>query len=168
MKLHILTAVSRPRNIPKIAHSLLAWGDADYEWHLRFDTDKQHIGGQAVKNAILDSITGGWVWFLDDDTLAHPKLYSRVAEVVGGDEQATAVVFEQERADGAFYPAARENIAVSRIDIGQAVVRRDLIGKARIPEEYAGDGYFLDLVLDRERTVFLNETLAYHNRLEKR
>lgn len=165
MKLHVLTAVTRPRNLNRILGSLRAWGDADFIWHIRFDEEQQHVGGQAVKNAMLDSISDGWVWFLDDDTIAHPAFYARVREASGF---ASAVVVDQLRADGRILTASPQNVQVNEIDIGQAVIRRDRIGSHRIPEEYAGDGYFLEVVLDRPNTVFLNETLSFHNRLERR
>lgn len=149
----------------KIQQSLLDWGSVDFEWHLRYDLGLEHIGGQAVKNAMLDSITDGWVWFLDDDTLAHPSLYSAV-ERIADSGLASAVVVSQDRHDGRILEAAPENVAVNEIDIGQAVMHRDLIGRKRIPETYAGDGEFLEAVLDGG-AVYLNEILSFHNALER-
>ena len=84
VRLHVLTAVSRPENLGQIAESLaVAVERAEYGVDLAvalgmFDPDRQHVGGQALKNDMLDDIDDGWVWILDDDTLAHPDVLATV------------------------------------------------------------------------------------------
>src|SRR3990167_1261604 len=81
MRIHALTACSRPENLTKVGLSLAhAARGHDVHWHVRFDLEREHVGGQAVKNRLLDEISDGWVWILDDDTIVHPDLFSRAAE----------------------------------------------------------------------------------------
>jgi hypothetical protein len=161
LRVHILTAVTRPENLPEIARSIAeAAQKTEYEivWHWRFDPELRHVGGQALKNKMLDGIEEGWVVFLDDDTIMHPDLLATVAR-----SSARAVVVSQ---DGGGLEAKRGNVHVGTIDIGQAVIDRKLIANERIPLEYAGDGEFLQRVLGGVREVrFVKERLAYYNAL---
>lgn len=162
--MHVLTACTRPHNLPLLAESLEAAACDPWEicWHIRFDPQLEHVGGQRLKNQMLDQITDGWVAFLDDDTTMHPELLQRVAFCMAGD----AVVVSQDRADGRHLKAARANVRVGHIDIGQAVIRRSAIGDHRIPEHYEGDGRFLADVLAGLATVFVTDVLSHHNALE--
>jgi hypothetical protein len=170
VRLHVLTAVSRPENLPAIAESLAvaAANAADVEvvWQWRFDTERRCIGGQAVKNAMLDSLGDdypGWVWILDDDTLAHPDVLAVVSEAADVDTQ--TVIVSQRRTDGRILPAVVEHMCPGGVDIGQAFLRRDLIGAHRIPEDYNGDGMFLASVLIGALVVFLPDVVSLHNAL---
>lgn len=168
MKVHVLTAVTRPHNLARLAQSLgraCESGQVELVWHLRFDLERQHVGGQALKNRMLDEITDGWVWVLDDDTTAHPSLFAVTAALAVGDVE--AVVVSQRRQDGRILEAKPENIRVGSIDVGQAVILRDAIGPERLPEHYEGDGVFLERVLtpNLPRVRFVPEVLSYHNAL---
>jgi hypothetical protein len=160
--LHVLTACTRPTNLPVIAESLATWGSADLIWHIRFDHRHEHIGGQAVKNALLDEIADGWVMFLDDDTVVHPKLWKRFMQHRNG---AAAIVVSQQHSVLGILHAAHENVMIGTIDIGQVILRREVIGLHRIPETYAGDGEFLSAILPHVDAVYLDEVLSFHNAL---
>lgn len=162
MRLHVCTACSRPENLDRVAASLALWGQADYTWHIRFDIERRHVGGQRLKNELLNDVSEGWVWFLDDDTLAHPKLYRTLEQKSRGYD---AIVVSQRRRERANLIAAEENVRVNEIDIGQAIIRRSLIGEDRIPETYAGDGLFLEEVLPFGKVLYLPEVLSFHNAL---
>ena len=171
MAFHVLTACSRPENLRYVAPSLSraisrADGLVDLHWHLRFDLERIYVGGQAVKNKLLDEITDGWVWILDDDTLVHEELFYRGALVVDRNPDAQAVVVSQRRADGGILLARRENLRVGQIDVGQAILHRSLIGDERIPLSYDGDGLFLEKVLAPPTVVcFIDDVLSLHNAL---
>jgi hypothetical protein len=167
MKLHVLTAVTRPENLPRLAASLtVAAPPVEILWHWRFDPECGHIGGHALKNAMLDEIADGWCWILDDDTVAHPLLFERLVEVI--DSETEAVVVNQERADGRYLVARPEDVRPGWIDVGQAIIRRDLIGEHRMPLNDLGDGLLLEeILLSCENVVYLNETLSYHNALSE-
>lgn len=172
MKLHVITAVTRPENLTILAQSLAVAafntdGSVDVQWHWRFDLDREHVGGQAVKNAMLDEIRDGWVWALDDDTVAHPDMLAAILQA--HDDGCRGLVVSQARADGRTLVAAPENVRVGGIDVGQAVLSRHMIGNRRLPKNYEGDGHWLQAVLQNARKVrYLNEILSYHNALEAR
>lgn len=163
MTLHVLTACTRPQNLSRIAASLRAWNTDDFIWHIRFDPHGRHVGGQAVKNAMLDEIADGWVMFLDDDTLVHPYLWKRYL----AHRDTPAIVFSQDHSQLGILRAAPENVAVGSIDIGQVILRRELIGTHRIPKGYAGDGEFLSVILPKVDAVYLDEILSFHNALRR-
>lgn len=157
LRLHILTAVTRPENLGRIAASI----PPEAYWHLAFDPDHSAVGGQAVKNRLLDVIADGWVYVLDDDTLFHPDLAAAIEEV--GDAPALVV---SQAWDGGVRRATPGEVKLGSIDIGQVVFRRDTIGAARIPETYEGDGHFLEaLLLNRRGVVFVDRVLSLYNAL---
>ena len=167
-RLHVITAITRPANLGAIAASLAAacaTARVDLTWHWVFDWDHAHIGGQKRKNDALDAIGDGWVWMLDDDTVAHSEIlqaWLRWARTDGVD----AVVFGQTRADGRILEANAEHARVGHIDIGQAIIRRDSIADTRLEEHYDADGVFLETVLPRISTIYDNRYLSFHNRLD--
>jgi hypothetical protein len=171
MKLHVLTAVTRPENLPVLAESLAAacYGpDFELCWHIRYDLSCAHVGGHQLKNDMLDGIQDGWVWMLDDDTVTHPDLFVTLADTVEADPAVAALVVSQLRPEGRVLHAAPENVVMGGIDIGQAVIRRDVIGDHRQQEIQGGDGHFLEAVLrQRDDVVYLDETLSFHNALER-
>lgn len=161
MRIHVLTAVTRPENLTAVGLSLrdaIVRADADVVWHLRFDPGHEHVGGQGVKNALLDEVSDGWVWFLDDDTLVHPDLFTHL------DQIHDAVVFSMRYGDGVL-DAAPKNAKHGAIDIGQVILSRSLVGKERIQELYDGDGHFLEYLLRREdvNVLYVPEILTYYN-----
>ena len=164
MTLHVLTACSRPENLERVARSLAA---TPCHWHVRFDIERQYVGGQEVKNVLLDEIHDGWVFFLDDDTLMHPKLYRRLGTLFeeGGPD---AFVVSQRHSVLGILHAAPENVHVGGIDIGQVVARRTLIGDTRIPNTYWGDGEFWSEILPKGKVVYLDEVLSYQNALAQK
>lgn len=147
----------------KVAWSLNNWPQgADFTWHVRFDFEKEHVGGQRLKNEMLDEITEGYVMFLDDDTEAHSELWPFFVEHMG----AEAIVVSQHHSVLGYLEAAPENVEVGSIDIGQVILRRDVIGNFRIPETYAGDGEFLSAILPHVDAVYTDVILSVHNTLE--
>lgn len=174
MILHVLTAVTRPENLDAIEASIDAANDKAPEvtvswWH-RPDHDRQHVGGQHLKNLMLDEIGNGWVCILDDDTVMHAKFIQRVSFVLATqplvEQECRAIIVSQKRTTGIVMQASPENAVVGKIDAGQAVLRRDLIGDYRIPETYAGDGMWLETLLrDRKDVHYMREVLSLHNAL---
>lgn len=166
MRLHVVTAITRPAHLAQIADSLAAAGAAagvDLVWHWNWDLRCQNVGGQAVKNRSLDRIDDGWVWMLDDDTIAHSEVITKWREYAT--PECDAVIFDQVRADGRYLIASEHDARVGFIDIGQAFLRRTAIGDHRLPEHYDGDGLFLEAVLAECRVAFVNRPLTFHNRL---
>lgn len=173
MKLHVLTAVSRPENLGLVGESLAkaaAAAQVDVDWHWRLDPLRQWVGGQFLKNVMLNEIQDmdDWVWVLDDDTLAHPGVLEELMLSLECDMlPPSAVVFSQLRTDGRVLHAAPENVRLGFIDIGQAFLRRGAIGDTRIPLSYEGDFHFLNEILTvlwaQEDVHWIDEPLSLHN-----
>lgn len=163
MKIHVITAITRPENLPRICMSLAkaaVEANIDIVWHWRFDLDKNFVGGHKIKNDAIDDIQDGWIWILDDDTSVNPDLFLELSKV---EEDVDALVVSQSRADGWILKAAPENSRVDAIDAGQAIIRRSAIGKNRLAEVYNGDGIFLEAVLKNCNVKYSDKILSYHN-----
>jgi hypothetical protein len=169
MRLHLLTAVTRPDFIPRIGESVEAARrpGADLIWHLREDPARQHVGGQALKNAMIDGIGDGWLIVLDDDNLLHARLVERLLTVTTEQPDAGLIVVGQEMPGG--YRSAQPGcLRVEHVDAAQLIIRRDVLGALRLPETYAGDGLLAETLaatLAAEQIVYLDEPLSYYNYL---
>lgn len=169
MRLHMLTAVTRPENLAAMAESFRPAGPAgvDLVWHIRFDPERRHVGGQALKNAMIDTIADGWVWIGDDDNVAHPDFFRAARAAADSHPEARMLVIPQRTAAG-IRPVHRGMIRASHIDAAQAVIRRDAIGDHRIPLNYCGDGEFLEAVADglmESEIAYLREPVVMYNAL---
>lgn len=170
LTLHLLTAVTRPDNLGAVGASVAGAVCAGLRvvWHLRGDPDGRAVGGQALKNAMLDEIADGWVYILDDDNLLHPGLPAALARLVADRPEVRLAVVAQELPGGAVRRPAPDAMRVDGVDAAQLLIRRDAIGGYRIPETYAGDGMLaahLAAALPAEQVAYLDEPLAYYNRL---
>lgn len=167
VKLHVLTAVTRPGNLGQVGESIALSAELAPEvtvcWHLQFDHEREHVGGQALKNRMLDGIDDGWVCILDDDTLMHDRFVGAVYRETLREPPVRAVVVSQLRTTGQVLRAGSANAVLGKIDAGQAVLRRDLIGEHRIPETYAGDGVWLEALLRNADVRYLKIVLSLHN-----
>ena len=177
MIVHVLTPVTRWRNLPEIQSSIdVAMSNApevELRWHRVLDLKHQHVVGAALRNQMLDEITDGWVWLLDDDTLVHEQVLARVRD----HQEADAVVFSQIGLPNAFHPAravrgnlwngAKEVPAGGNVfDSGMAMVRRSLIGDWRLPRNRSADGFlFEEIIQPAENVVYLDEELCFYNAL---
>jgi hypothetical protein len=164
MKLHILTALTRPENLSDMGRSIFDDHHDGWEiiWHLTHKNEK-HVGGQFLKNLLLDEVADGWVYFLDDDTVLHHEFQATTYETIMDYPSAVAVLFAQNRSEGVIQP----QITRGHIDIGQALILREQIGDVRIPEEYDGDGWFITAVLGNTDVVLLEDVLSHYNALRK-
>lgn len=170
MKLHVLTAVTRPDNLPKLAAALDVAAEAGVEvcWHTRADPDRQAVGGQALKNAMLDDDGDGWVLILDDDNTAHPDLFGALANTVEANPAARLIVIAQQHRNGWVRCVNRGMLKQTHVDAGQVVIRKDAIGDRRIPLHYCGDGEWIEAIantLSDDQIVFIHEPLTYYNYL---
>ncbi len=170
MLINILTAVTRPDNLPQLEDSIFAANDlapdVDVEWHRYEDLNKEFVGGQRPKNIMLDRIELGWVCILDDDTTMHPSYLRRIFKAWQQNPYADAIVVTQKRTTGVVLQACPENMVIGKVDAGQVCLRRSFIGSYRIPEFYAGDGEWLENMLtDNPNVVFLPQVLSLHNAL---
>lgn len=172
MMLHVLTAITRPQTLAQIAQSLapaLAAG-VDLIWHWRADLDMQHVGGQALKNAMLDQIEDGWCWILDDDNSANPDLFPALAETIARHPDARLIVIAQRHRNGWVRRVGRSMLRATHVDAGQVIIRRDAIGDIRIPLHYCGDGEWIEAIADAlpdEQIISIGQPLVYYNWLRE-
>jgi len=163
----VLTAVTRPENIGQVGESIFRSAQQVPEvlvsWHMHFDYEREFVGGQVLKNRMLDEVDDGWVCILDDDTLMHERFVPRIYQEITRTPQARAIVVSQLRTTGTILRASASNAVLGKIDAGQAVLRRDFIGTNRIPETYAGDGVWLEQLLREEGVLYLSAVLSLHN-----
>jgi len=173
IRFHLLTAVIRPELLPAVAKSVAQAASAvldrdsvEVHWHVRRGVESDR-GGYRTKNALLEEVPStadDWVIVLDDDNTLHPQLLVRLVEVIEDDTE--AVIVSCESALHGVLRAAAENVKVGSIDAAQAVLRRDRFGELRWPHRYTGDGRLLQLLVpELGSVIYLDEPLAYHNRL---
>ena len=90
MFLNIITPCSRPHNLQKIYESINIPKE-NYRWIIVFDAKdipdnipncepyaikvENSIVGNGQRNYALNLIKTGWIYFNDDDTTIHPKLW---------------------------------------------------------------------------------------------
>lgn len=169
MRINVLTAVSRPENLGLVAESLAKAAqrapNVEIAWRWTLDLERRHVGGQAVKNKMLEGVPDDeWVFILDDDTLVHEDVLLMAASFQNYD----AIVFSQQRSDGRVLVARPENVIVGSIDIGQAFLRRELVGDHRLPIDYNADGMFLGAVLAPPANVLYHPAaLSLHNAISR-
>ncbi len=175
MKLHLLTAITRPENLPAIAASIaaarmIARSDTAIVWHWRFDDARLHVGGQVLKNQMLAGITDGWVAILDDDNSMHPSYLRAVTEALADNPDAAMLVIAQQHASGFVRRVHRKMLKQTHVDAGQVVVRRDTIGDQFISDHYCGDGEWIEGLASRipdEQIVYIHEPVCFYNHLRK-
>lgn len=172
MHLHVLTAITRPEYLPRIAESVAVAQheapDVAVSWHWRFDIARQYAGGQALKNAMLEQIADGWCWILDDDNLMKPVFLLRLSSVVAANPHAQMIVCAQDCGGGRIRRVHRRMLRETHVDAAQAVFRREAIGELRIPEHYCGDGAFIEALADRcgdPRIVYIEQPIVTYNAL---
>lgn len=171
IRLHVLTAVTRPENLAQIEASMrgAAGQGVDLVWHQQADPDHQSVGGQSIKNALLDQIADGWVYILDDDNLLHPQLCRTLVQVVESIRDADLICVSQQHKNGWVRQAHPGMLRQTHVDAGQVLVRRQAIGDWRIPEHYCGDGEWIEELAKRcaGRIVCVSRVAAYYNWLRK-
>jgi len=168
MNLHILTACTRPNNLYALSLSIehAARQGCDLTWHVRFDPECQAVGGQWLKNQMLDEITDGWVYILDDDNVLHPDLLGALADYLTDRVDVGLVVCAQQHRNGYVRRPHRGMLRQTHVDAGQVVIRRAALGALRIPEHYCGDGQFVEefaSTLRNDQIVYIPEVTTYYN-----
>lgn len=167
MKLHLLTALTRPENLGVMAASLeSAARSLDLTWHIRFDPERQAVGGQLLKNQMLDQVGDGWVYILDDDNILHPDLCGALADALADRGDARLIVCAQQHRSGFIRRPHRQMLRQTHVDAGQVIIRRDAIGDLRIPLHYCGDGEWIEVLankLPNHAIVYIPEPTTYYN-----
>lgn len=174
-----LSVISKSINIPKVAYRWIVVIDGRPEdcsatfpknAEIYFHKKEGSISGNAQRNYALNLIDKqekprglrSYVYFLDDDTLLHPDLYSAI-QYIDND----FIHFNQQTIDGKHRVGGI--VKVNQVDSGNVLVSRLLIGDSRwINRIYNADGVFLEEVFKRARNpLYLNQTLSIYNAITK-
>ena len=166
--INIITAVSRPQNIPRIHRSLeaaLAKSSLKARWIIVVD-DPKTIGdgveaslklgrveilkavypgggrppyGIEQKNLGMSMVLDGYYHCLDDDNLVHPNFFDGIERAMSGSSGKKAFVFGQHRWDNIGpLVAAPNRMEYGKIDNTMFVVHSSLIGPRRYDLDRSG------------------------------
>jgi hypothetical protein len=173
----IITPTIRPAGALRAAESVQAARehapDLDVRhviayWPGEGDDARSRLGGWLTD---LIACTPGWLIFLDDDNLLHPRLLARLSDLTRDYPHVWAFLFGME------YPAFGGGVLspqlpphVGYIDGGQVVIRSDYANSVEWPNGNAGDGRYLAELYARapERWLCVDEVLTAHNAQERR
>lgn len=197
-KLSLITACTRPENLSQILRSIESSSLQvifDTRWIIVVDgtkpnsieveakdvisrswvevkvaADLKSQFGAAQRNAGLDAVTDGWVYFLDDDNLVHPHMASRVRCLIQEHPSVSVFAWQQQRDDrGPFVLGISEESFTTpeKIDTAQIFARREAIGSTRWEYFYQHDWRFAKALREAnpDKIMFIQEPLCYWNRL---
>jgi len=195
--INILTRCTRPENLLQISKTIFT-DLFEINWYILFDTtvlkdidaellmelskyakikflkSQPNSFGYNMVNDILDEITDGWVYILDDDNLIHPNFYKKLNELINDDTYGI-FVFEQ-KVDGKDFTkldireSKPENMKVGGVDIAQVLIHIGHYGDTkRFNNSYTADGELIvDLYNQRSQDfIFINQELCYYNYITK-
>jgi hypothetical protein len=121
--------------------------------------------GNLQRNVGLSRPLGDYVYFLDDDNVAHPTLGS-VFETYASTGK--VIVFHQALRNGRIRMYARPPLAVRRVDCGQVLIPRRFAEELHFElDEYCADGMCFERMYRRHQGEFqfLGLTAAFYNYL---
>lgn len=138
--------------------------------------DKNSKFGNAQRNLALTKIEEGWVYFLDDDTVVHSKLFNTLFPYIN--ENVNLILFSQKR-DPSEFPFVEilipniEDIrkkGIGSIDTGQLLYRSSIIeGQGYYPIDlYQADGALAEKIcktVEDNKTRIVPEILSLYNYL---
>jgi len=179
MHLNIVTACSRPENLPTILKSINI-PITSHTWWIIVDGTEPIVKikfprnvrifyhpddsavGNGQRNFALDQISKGYIYFLDDDTTLHPDLYKSI-EALEND----FIHFDQANKNGT--KRIGGTVAINHVDTGSVVCSRALIGDIRWQKDlYQADGRFWSTVFKAAKNpVYIQQSLSIYNALEK-
>lgn len=141
--------------------------------HTTHIIQKRENKWNSLINEYLDNYEGGqFVYFLDDDNLIHENFNTALEFIF--DKNFESLLFSQygKIGDRPITRIIDENhLVVERVDQGQIIYKRNLIGNLRYWEDvYRGDGYFIMeyiLRLQKEgkasKIIINREIFSYYN-----
>jgi len=189
-KVTLITPSCRPRNLEWVRQSIRFEYVA--EWIIVYDGNRVDLAdiddtfaadqpkikqflyqthsyeGNAQRNYALSKITDAntFVYFLDDDNQIHPDLYDLLDVAVPG----FMYMFDQHRyvpSDPQPRTLRADTPILKSIDTAMVLVELKLMHDVEWNADYpwGGDGVFISTVfiLNRDRVVYINKILCYHN-----
>jgi hypothetical protein len=189
MFINIITPCSRVENLWKLYESI---NFPNYRWIVVFDglkvdgipetlpptvepyivADETGISGNPQRNHALELVEDGWVYFLDDDNLIHPELYSTVEPL------SHAYDFIHFKQSESYNPhevgelqydirIRGDVVKLGWIDTHQYITRVELIGDTRwVNDLYEADGVFAEQVYGKATNpLWVDKFLSVYNEL---
>lgn len=185
--LHIVTPCSRPDNLRQLYGSIKSQRKlmtrTRIVWWIFFDSERPNwecipmgpdiivtafptfgkgVVGHDQRNAALDLIMQGSIYFLDDDNILHPEFYQVEYYI----REYGVIVFNQIDKEGRRrLTAAPENVRVGGIDTASFIISAADAVCTKFPLVYEGDGLFISDIYQRKPShfKFLNKDLSYYN-----
>lgn len=194
MIINILTRCTRPQNLLQISKTIFT-DLFEINWYILFDTNKikdidisllmelTKLGakikysksepnsfGYNIINEILDEITDGWVYILDDDNIIHPDFYNILDEFI--DANTYGVLVFNQKVDGKDFTkldireANPENMKIGGVDIAQVLIHIGDYGDTRrFNNAYTADGELIEKLFEEKKDdfIFIQTELCYYN-----
>lgn len=187
--LNVVTACTRPANLPTIHRNLVAsFQTFCVRWYVYFDRSAvvsvpplpwYHAeicagpdrGGAVGKNRGIEMNPTGLIYFLDDDNLVHRDFEPALTGAIRENPGAKGFVFNQIGRHGSpRLKADYEGCFCGNIDLGQYVFDAEIIGEARFPlDDYVCDFLFFTAVREpnKDRVLFFDRDCTYYNALSE-
>jgi len=191
--INVITRCTRPQNLLTISKTIFT-DLFEISWYILFDTtilkdidvsllmDISNIGakikflksdpnsfGYNMINEVLDEITDGWVYILDDDNIIHPDFYNALSEIE--EHELYGVLVFNQKVDGKDFTkldireAKPENMKVGSIDIAQVLIDIGIYSKYIFNNSYTADGELVEKLWKerQEDFIFIEKELCYYN-----
>lgn len=181
--LSIITPCSRQNNIPKLFNSINF--DKISKWIIVYDTSKNRtyntlykdhskilevecndigVSGNSQRNYAMKLVEDGYIYFLDDDNIIHPGVWSIVDTL----DNENFYTFNQlrDKKGGILHG---NNISVGRIDTAMFIVHKKHIGDIKWePHTYYADGVFISNIHKNNKGLhtYINSVASYYNFIE--
>jgi len=170
--LHVITPVTRPHNLQKIADSI---ANADHphrfsiHWHIIFKNHENRYNVIQLYNKLLDSIQDGWFTFMCDDNSFHPRLFTEFQEAIDENPNMGVYLVSIFARHGVNIEARPEAIRPFGVDAAQTFIKREILGDTRYSTHnvrYTDSQIVMDLYKKcPEKFVFTDKVLAYFERI---
>jgi len=179
MYINIITPCSRPFNLNIISKSINIPND-NYRWIVVFDSkslpnkelipnnceyylysDINSTSGNSQRNFAIDLVKKGYIYFNDDDTIIHSKLWENISSL---DDD--FISFNQLNIDGSLRLEGN-CIKVCHIDSHNFIVKHNIIDDIRFEiDKYYADGIFAEKCFEKSITrKYINKPLSVYNYL---
>lgn len=189
--INIITRCTRVNNLYKIKEDIIKETLSNIIWHVIIDTNiiknipisiitllqedfikvyykagsKIDMAHQSI-NDVIDQITEGYIYILDDDNKLHPKLISTIEQYNSKGFLFNQYIGFKDFTNKEYRIILQDNIKVRHVDMAQFIMDKTLIGSYRIPQDqYIGDGLWIEEIYKNHADDFtiIPEVLCYYN-----
>jgi hypothetical protein len=199
-RLYILMPVSRPHNLPRITHFYLTQME-EHPFEVRWlmgvqGRNEPDPKGMRKVDELMRMVPGGWFIAQADDTVHHPALFRRIAEVIEKNPRAGAIIFSGQRSrrlslrrrikqawsilvsgrpgkspEPVILKACPENMRPCHVCGSQMVFKKEFVGDQTFDFDTHGklcDGVFIEKLWKKDpgAFVFVDEPLAWFGSME--